>query len=66
MRIYKVNANGTEYVMTDRNTAITFAEIAKNCMDVNEKYSWSGKVTIEICDMEGEPEPVEDDVEEEE
>lgn len=61
MRIYKVTANGTEYIMTDRNTAMAFAEVALNCMNVQKKYSWSGKVTIELEDVEGTPEPIEDD-----
>lgn len=64
-RIYKVMANGTEFTITDRNTAVSFAEIAKTYMNCKDNYSWSGKVTIELIDVEDEPDPVEDDDEEE-
>ena len=61
MRVYKVTADGTEYVMTNGTSALTFAEFCKNYMVVKDNYSWSGKVTIELVDEDGTPEPIEDD-----
>ena len=67
-RIYKVMANGTEFTITDRNKAVSFAEIAKTYMNCKDNYSWSGKVTIELIDVEDEQDQTEavDDEDEDE
>lgn len=67
-RIYVVKAGTNNYTINDRNTAITFAEICKNTME-QSKYETLNTVTIELIDVEDEPEQteaVEDDDEEEE
>lgn len=67
-RIYVVKAGTNKYTINDRSTAMTFAEICKNTME-QSKYETLNTVTIELIDVEDEPEQteaVEDDDEEEE
>lgn len=64
-RVYVVKAGSNKYTINDRNTAMTFAEICKNTME-QSKYETLNTVTIELIDIEDEPDPVEVDDDEEE
>ena len=64
-RIYVVKAGTNKYTINDRSTAMTFAEICKNTME-QSKYETLNTVTIELIDVEDEPDPVEADDDEEE
>lgn len=64
-RVYVVKAGSNKYTITDRTTAMTFAEICKNTME-QSKYETLNTVTIELIDVEDEPDPVEVDDDEEE
>lgn len=63
-RIYVVKAGTNKYTINDRSTAMTFAEICKNTME-QSKYETLNTVTIELIDIEDEPDPVEVDDDEE-
>lgn len=64
-RIYVVKAGTNKYTINDRSTAMTFAEICKNTME-QSNYETLNTVTIELIDVEDEPDPVEVDDDEEE
>ena len=57
MTIYKVSVEGTKFIFEDGPSALTFAIDAFNHMENDDRrYSWSGKVSIEIIDEPGKPE----------
>lgn len=62
-RVYVVKAGTNKYTINDRTTAMTFAEICKNTME-KSKYETFNTVTVELVDIEEEPDPVDDDEEE--
>ena len=67
-RIYVVKVGAQKYNINDRSTAMTFAEICKTNMEKSQ-YESLNTVTIELVDLEDEPEPetaaADDDDEEE-